>query len=78
MRGAMLSGHESIAEHANFTFVIKGVSRVLLAQLTRHRVASYSVESQRYCGIDNMLDHVVRPDSWKEHGYVGSVDALLM
>lgn len=51
LRGAMNCGHESIAEHANFTFYIEGVSRVLLAQLTRHRIASFSVESQRYCGV---------------------------
>ena len=42
------AGHESVLEHAYFTFRISGVSRVLLAQLTRHRLASFSVESQRY------------------------------
>lgn len=42
------SGHGSICEHCNFTFEITGVSRSLLAQLTRHRLASYSVTSQRY------------------------------
>ncbi len=41
-------GHESPIEHANFTFAVEGVSRSLLAQLTRHRLASYSVKSQRY------------------------------
>lgn len=41
-------GHESPIEHASFTFGIEGVSRSLLAQLTRHRIASYSVQSQRY------------------------------
>ncbi len=41
-------GHESPIEHANFTFAIEGVSRSLLAQITRHRLASYSVKSQRY------------------------------
>lgn len=51
LRGALDSGHESVAEHASFTFRVEGVSRVLLAQLTRHRVASYSVQSQRYCGV---------------------------
>lgn len=48
LRGAMACGHESVVEHASFTFRIEGVSRVLLAQLTRHRLASFSVESQRY------------------------------
>lgn len=41
-------GHESPMEHVSFTFGIEGVSRSLLAQLTRHRIASYSVKSQRY------------------------------
>ena len=41
-------GHESVLEHACFTFGIEGVSRVLLAQITRHRMASFSVQSQRY------------------------------
>lgn len=48
LRGALRSGHDSVAEHAVFTFEIRGVSRVLLAQLTRHRIASFSVMSQRY------------------------------
>ncbi len=49
----MLSGfgHASPFEHANFTFVLNNFSRVTLAQLTRHRIASYSIRSQRY--VDN-------------------------
>ena len=43
----MAMGHESVLEHASFTFLVEGVSRVLLAQLTRHRIASFSVQSQR-------------------------------
>lgn len=41
-------GHESPLEHVSFTFLIEGISRACLAQLTRHRMASYSVRSQRY------------------------------
>ncbi|MBE6849744.1 MAG: FAD-dependent thymidylate synthase [Ruminococcus sp.] len=41
-------GHESPIEHVSFTFGIEGVSRTLLAQITRHRIASFSVQSQRY------------------------------
>ena len=41
-------GHLSPFEHASFTFGAEGVSRALLAQITRHRVASFSVQSQRY------------------------------
>lgn len=45
-------GHESPIEHVSFTFGIEGVSRSLLAQITRHRIASYSVQSQRYVRED--------------------------
>ena len=44
-------GHESPIEHAIATFSIEGISRSCLAQLTRHRLASFSVESMRYCDI---------------------------
>ena len=40
-------GHASPIEHASFTFGIEGVSRTFLAQVTRHRIASFSVQSQR-------------------------------
>jgi len=42
------SGHTSTLEHIHFTFAVEGVSRALLAQLTRHRQLSFSVQSQRY------------------------------
>ncbi|HIP88854.1 MAG TPA: FAD-dependent thymidylate synthase [Thermococcus paralvinellae] len=41
-------GHESILEHAVFTFAIEGISRVTSHQLVRHRLASYTQRSQRY------------------------------
>lgn len=46
-------GHESPIEHVSFTFAVEGVSRSLLAQLTRHRIASFSVQSQRYVRLDD-------------------------
>jgi thymidylate synthase (FAD) len=52
------SGHHSVLEHASFTFAIEGVSRALLAQLTRHRIASFSVQSQRYVKFKNDLEYV--------------------
>lgn len=67
------SGHTSTLEHINFTFAIEGVSRALLAQLTRHRVGwSYSVESQRYVKMSSDsrsggFDYVV-PESVKTAG----------
>ncbi|PIH59022.1 FAD-dependent thymidylate synthase [Paenibacillus sp. LK1] len=42
------SGHTSTLEHISYTFSVEGVSRALLAQLTRHRHLSFSVQSQRY------------------------------
>ncbi|MGC3792022.1 FAD-dependent thymidylate synthase [Priestia aryabhattai] len=48
IRHIMNSGHTSTIEHINFTFAIEGVSRSLLAQITRHRHLSFSVQSQRY------------------------------
>lgn len=48
---AVDSGHTSILEHAVFTFKIEGLSRAALAQLTRHRLASFDVQSQRYVRI---------------------------
>jgi len=48
MNQIVKSGHLSTTEHINFTFTVEGVSRALLAQLTRHRQLSFSVQSQRY------------------------------
>jgi len=48
MNQIVKSGHVSTCEHVNFTFTVEGVSRALLAQLTRHRQLSFSVQSQRY------------------------------
>lgn len=54
-------GHESPIEHASFTFGIEGVSRALLAQITRHRIASFSVQSQRYVS-ENQFQYVTPPE----------------
>ena len=54
-------GHESPIEHASFTFGIEGVSRSLLAQITRHRIASFSVQSQRYVAESDFA-YVVPPE----------------
>lgn len=81
-KGALASGHESILEHVTFTFRVDGVSRALLAQLTRHRIASFSVESQRYVRMEDP-DFIVPPNikegwecgiGWAVEAYV---DALL-
>ena len=54
-------GHDSVLEHASFTFGIEGVSRVLLAQITRHRLASFSVQSQRYVSYESGFGYIVPP-----------------
>lgn len=58
----MNMGHESVLEHVTFSFGVEGVSRVLLAQLTRHRIASFSVQSQRYVSYENGFGYIL-PDS---------------
>lgn len=71
LKAAVAGGHESVLEHAVFTFRIEGVSRVLLAQLTRHRLVSFSVESQRY--TDSQYNPVYFPESvenWERRGLV--------
>ncbi len=60
LNGIMASGHLSVLEHATFTFAVEGVSRVLLAQLTRHRIASFSVQSQRYVSMEN-FGYIIPP-----------------
>jgi thymidylate synthase (FAD) len=54
-------GHLSTFEHAVFTFGIEGVSRAFLAQITRHRIASFSVQSQRYVNKGGVFNYVVPP-----------------
>ena len=55
-------GHVSVIEHASFTFSIEGVSRAMTHQLVRHRIASYTQQSQRYVTY-NTLEKYVTPTS---------------
>jgi thymidylate synthase (FAD) len=61
LRARVGEGHESIIEHASVTFEISGVSRACSHQLVRHRIASYSQESQRY--VDMSAPEFVIPPS---------------
>lgn len=54
-------GHESPIEHVSFTFGVEGISRACSHQLVRHRIASFSQQSQRYVDMDNFT-YVVPPD----------------
>ncbi|MCX4312792.1 MAG: FAD-dependent thymidylate synthase [Clostridia bacterium] len=73
--------HESPMEHASFTFSVEGVSRALLAQITRHRIASFSVRSQRYVS-EEAFNYVI-PPAIEELGaaavarFVGQMDTIM-
>ncbi|OPY01771.1 MAG: Thymidylate synthase ThyX [Syntrophorhabdus sp. PtaB.Bin047] len=54
-------GHLSPIEHASFTFAIEGISRACSHQLVRHRLASYSQQSQRYVGMEDGFGYIVPP-----------------
>jgi thymidylate synthase (FAD) len=61
LRKIISLGHQSVLEHASFTFLIEGISRVTTHQLVRHRVASYSQRSQRYVREENGFKYVIPP-----------------
>lgn len=60
---ALASGHYSLLEHIPFTWFITGVSRALTHQLVRHRIASYSQQSQRYCKLNMNEKWYIIPQS---------------
>lgn len=72
IRHIMRSKHTSTIEHISYTFAVEGLSRSALAQLTRHRFFSFSVQSQRYCkfGSDDKsggFNYVIPPTTLKNH-----------
>lgn len=52
LTAALKSGHDSLLEHIVVSFALNGISRVTETQLVRHRMASYAVQSGRYCDRD--------------------------
>ena len=71
-------GHQSPLEHASFTFAIEGVSRTFLAQVTRHRIASYSVQSQRYVkkeGFEYIVPPAIAADETAADEYQKAMEA---
>ncbi|OIN99660.1 MAG: FAD-dependent thymidylate synthase [Desulfovibrionaceae bacterium CG1_02_65_16] len=60
VRKVLESGHDSPVEHASFTFAIAGISRACSHQIVRHRIASYSQQSQRYVDATDM-DYILPP-----------------
>lgn len=69
-------GHESPLEHVSFTFAVEGVSRACSHQLVRHRIASYSQQSQRYVDLNDNVSFIVPNsvkedmDCWTEYDYI--------
>lgn len=70
----MKMGHTSVVEHVCFTFAISGVSRSLTHQLVRHRIASYSQQSQRY--VTQEMNYVV-PPSVKKTGSLEKYHSIM-
>lgn len=75
--GAVRSGHLSVLEHAVASFAIEGVSRVTETQLVRHRMASYSIQSGRYCTRDPTAHSVPFPTTVEESHAIERLDDAL-
>lgn len=73
---ALSSGHESVAEHAVFTFQVEGISRACSHQLVRHRLASYSQQSQRYVNMDGF--EYVMPESVEEWNCINDYELIMV
>ena len=58
-------GHESPIEHVSFTFGIEGISRTCSHQIVRHRIASFSQQSQRYVKLDQ-FEYIIPPEIEKD------------
>jgi len=59
------SGHHSILEHASATFKIIGASRAFTHQLVRHRLASFSQQSQRYVN-ETDFNYIIPPEIFND------------
>ena len=70
-------GHESVLEHASFSLGIEGVSRVLSHQLVRHRLASFSQQSQRYVSFDKGFSYQVPPSILKDESLRQEYDRMM-
>lgn len=75
LRHAVTSGHTSVLEHAVFTFKVEGLSRAALAQLTRHRLASFDVQSQRYVRLAD--PELVIPDTVRKSPFAGEAESVM-
>ena len=69
--------HFSVLEHTSFTFGIEGISRSTTHQLVRHRIASYSQQSQRYVK-ENQFEYVVPDDIKKDESLYNSYEQYMV
>ena len=76
VRKLVAMGHASPIEHVTFTFGIEGVSRALTHQLVRHRIASYSQQSQRYVN-GSKFGYVIPPDIEKNPNLAKAYDDFM-
>lgn len=72
----MKHGHFGPIEHVNMTFAIEGISRSCMAQITRHRIASFDVQSMRYVKFDreegeDMREWVIEIPELEDAGICG-------
>lgn len=79
LRHVIGMGHHSVIEHAVFTFSVEGVSRALTHQLVRHRIASFSQQSQRYVGLSEptyVVPETVKRDPEAMKVYEETMDGI--
>ncbi len=72
IRKCIENGHESVLEHASFSFLIDKISRVCSHQIVRSRIASYSQRSQRYCNESNTK--FVTPETINDENIINKID----
>jgi len=79
VKGIMARGHMSPLEHVSFTFAVNGISRACSHQLVRHRIASYSQQSQRYVDMES-FEYVIPPliaaDAGLKQKYIEAIEAI--
>ncbi len=72
-------GHLSPLEHVSFTFSATGLSRICTHQLVRHRIASYSQQSQRYVSMDDfqfVIPKAIKDNEQAKSKFIAAVEAL--
>jgi len=79
IRMALRLGHYSVLEHASYTFAIEGISRACSHQLVRHRMASFSQQSQRYVkmtGCESTIPPSVQRDGQASECFHKALEAM--